>query len=127
MRHQSAPRPRQELTGQRVLLVEDEALVAMLVEDSLQDAGATVLGPASTVDEALALIETGGVDAAVLDLNLRGEPVTRVADRLEAMKVPFVITTGYGAECAAAQYVDAPMLQKPFDLARLTSALVAII
>ncbi len=127
MQHGITLKPSRQLAGQRVLVVEDEALVAMLVEDSLQEAGATVIGPAATVDEALALIRNGGVDAAVLDVNLRGERVTRVVERLAWLQVPFVFATGYDASCDAGMQTGAPVLQKPFDLERLTSALVSII
>jgi CheY-like chemotaxis protein len=127
MTHRITPKPHRDLTGQRVLVVEDEALVALLVGDSLQEAGATVIGPVATVGEALALLENGGVDAAVLDVNLRGERVTPVTDRLTGMKVPYVIATGYSAGRDTAEHADVPMLHKPFDLGRLTSALVAII
>src|SRR3712207_4790780 len=75
-----------KLTGKRVLVVEDEALVSMLVEDQLHDAGATVLGPAPSVPEALRLVAAaaadGGISAAVLDINLDGQHVRPVADRL---------------------------------------------
>ena len=70
------------LTGRRVLVVEDEALVAMLVEDALLDAGAAVVGPAATVTEALSLLTKETPDVAVLDLNLAGETSTPVADAL---------------------------------------------
>lgn len=125
MDHWARRRPSRALAGQRILVVEDERLIAMLVEDSLLDAGATVVGPAGTVDEAMRLIEDGGVTAAVLDLKLGEERATPVADRLARLKVPFVIATGYAIE--AGRHADAPLLCKPFDLERLTSALVGII
>jgi len=105
------------LRDKRVLVVEDEALVAMLVEDGLLEAGASVLGPAASVGEALRLIDAvmqdGGLSAAVLDLNLGGEAVTPVADRLAAIGVPFVFATGYSEGCHTGGHV-APRLQKPF-------------
>jgi DNA-binding response OmpR family regulator len=120
-------KPSSELAGQRILVVEDEALVAMLVEDGLTEAGAKVIGPARSVDEAMTLIETSEVTAAVLDVNLGGERVTPVAERLSRMRVPFVFATGYAADCEAGRHAGAPVLQKPFDLERLTSTLVSII
>ena len=87
-----------KLAGRRILIVEDEALVAMLVEDALLDAGAEVIGPVATVAEAMALLDAGSPDGAVLDLNLAGETSTPVADLLAARGVPFVVATGYGAE-----------------------------
>jgi AmiR/NasT family two-component response regulator len=87
-----------KLTGKRVLVVEDEALVSMLVEDELLDAGATVLGPAVSVDHPLRPVEAatadGGLSAAVLDIDLDGRHVEPVADRLAALGVPFVFATG---------------------------------
>jgi len=111
------------LRDRRVLVVEDEALVAMLLEDGLCDAGAKVIGPAASVQEALRLIEVasgdGGLDAAVLDLNLAGEKVAPVADRLAALGVPFVFSTGYGEACDRSGYPAVPVLAKPFGLERL--------
>lgn len=117
------------LRDKRVLIVEDEALVAMLVEDGLVGAGARVVGPAATVDEALLLIEgtasDGGLAAAVLDLNLSGEAVFPVADRLMALGVPFLFATGYAEGCNTGGHA-APMLHKPFDLERLITAIEAL-
>lgn len=112
-----------KLKGKRVLVVEDEALVSMLVEDELRDAGATVLGPAACVDDAMRLVEAaaadGGMDAAVLDLNLQGEWATPVADRLAALGVPFLFATGYGEGCDRGGHGAAPHLHKPFAPERL--------
>ncbi|MBX6742189.1 MAG: response regulator [Acetobacteraceae bacterium] len=111
------------LSGRRVLVVEDEALVAMLVEDALLDAGASVIGPAATVAEALALLEREAPEAAVLDLNLAGETSTPVADALAARGVPFVVATGYGAEGLPPGHAAVPVLAKPYDPDELTAAL----
>ncbi|HYZ33920.1 MAG TPA: response regulator [Crenalkalicoccus sp.] len=116
-----------KLAGRRILVVEDEALVAMLVEDALLDAGASVLGPAATVAEALALLERGEApSAAVLDLNLAGETSTPVADVLAARGVPFVVATGYGADGLPAGHIDVPVLAKPYDPEDLTSTLARL-
>lgn len=124
------PDRRGKLQGKRVLVVEDEALVSMLVEDELRDAGATVLGPAPSVDDALRLVEAaaadGGLSAAVLDINLGGRHVRPVADRLAALDVPFLFATGYGDGRDAGGYVDAPVLEKPFDLQHLAAAVAAL-
>ncbi len=116
-----------KLTGRRVLVVEDEALVSMLIEDELRDAGATVLGPALCVNDAVRLIEAatadGGISAAVLDINLEGRHVEPVADRLAALGVPFVFATGYGEGCYTGGHRAAPILSKPFS----PESLVAII
>lgn len=112
-----------KLTGRRILVVEDEALVAMLVEDALLDAGAIVLGPVATVAEALALLLRETPDVAVLDLNLAGETSTPVADRLVTMGVPFVVATGYGADGLPPGHATVPVLAKPYDPDDLTTAL----
>ena len=109
--------------GRKVLIVEDEALVAMLVEDALLDTGFAVIGPAATVEEALALLEREAPDAVVLDLNLAGETSTPVADWLAARGIPYVIATGYGATGLPAGHQDAMVLAKPYDPAELTCML----
>ena len=105
---------RAKLTGTRVLVVEDEIFASMLVEDELRDAGATVLGPAPSVGDALRLVEAaaadGGISAAVLDINLDGRHVAPVADRLAALGVPFVFATGYGEHCDRHGHGAAPVL-----------------
>jgi len=82
------------LSGRRVLIVEDESLIAMLAEDFLIELGVTVVGPATTIDGAIAMIETQEIDAAVLDLNIRGERSDRVADALRLRGIPIVCATG---------------------------------
>jgi len=114
------------LTGRRILVVEDEALVAMLVEDALLDAGAKVIGPAATVAEALGMIDQELPDVAVLDLNLAGETSTPVADALLARGVPFVVATGYGAEGLPAGHIGVPVLAKPYDPDDLTQAIARL-
>ena len=119
-----------KLTGKRVLVVEDEALVSMLVEDELRHAGATVLGPAPSVGDALRLVEAavadGGISAAVLDINLDGKHVASVADRLAALGVPFLFATGYGENCDTGGHGTAPVLCKPFAPERLVAAVEAL-
>lgn len=119
--------PHMKLNGKRILVVEDEPLVSMLLEDGLLDAGAQVVGPASTIDEALRLVERleadGGIDAAVLDINIDGKHVSPVADRLAGLGVPFLFATGYGAGCDMGRHEAAPKLEKPFD----TEGLIALI
>ena len=121
---------RASLANKRILLVEDEALVSMLVEDELRDAGAEVLGPAPTVDHALRLVEgaaaDGGISAEVLDINLDGRRVEPVADRLAALGVPFLFATGYGEACDTRGHGTAPTLHKPFAPERLVAAVEAL-
>ena len=124
----SSPR-RAKLKGKRVLVVEDEALVAMLVEDDLRDAGAEVLGPAPTVDRALRLVEAaadGGISAAVLDINLEGRHVGPVADRLAALGVPFLFATGHGGGRGTGGHGAAPVVKKPFDAGQVVAAVSAL-
>ena len=119
-----------KLTGKRVLVVEDEILVSMLVEDELRRAGATVLGPAPSVGDALRLVEAaaadGGISAAVLDINLDGKHVASVADRLAALGVQFLFTTGYGETCDTRGHGAAPVLSKPFSPETLVAAVEAL-
>ncbi|BDG73410.1 response regulator [Roseomonas fluvialis] len=110
-------------TERRILVVEDEALVAMLVEDALMDAGFTVVGPARTVSQALELLKADPPDAAVLDLNLGGENSLSVADALSARGIPFLVATGYGAAGLPAHLRHIPVLPKPYDPADLTVAI----
>lgn len=114
------------LSGRRILVVEDEALIAMLVEDALLDAGAHVLGPAATVEEALALFQSGDPEAAVLDINLAGQVSTPVADALADHGVPFVVATGYGAAGLPERHRSVPVLAKPYDPQELVEALVRL-
>ena len=101
--------------GARILVVEDEALVAMLIEDTLSDAGYRVLGPAATVADALALLAAERPDGAVLDLNLGGETSLPVADRLDAEGIPFLICSGYGASGVPPRHGGRTVLPKPYD------------
>jgi len=118
------------LVGRRILVVEDEMMIAMLVEDMLAELGCSVVGPAHALDVALALARTEtGLDAALLDVNLGGQPVFAVADALREKGVPAIFSTGYGD--AGLRDVDrgAPVLQKPFrahDLARALSEALGV-
>lgn len=107
----------------RVLLVEDEGLVALMLEDLLQDLGCEVAASLASVRAALAWIEAGGLaDMALLDVNLSGEPVFPVADALSARGVPFAFATGYG-EGHDPRFKDAPLLGKPIRQERLEALL----
>jgi DNA-binding response OmpR family regulator len=123
--------PNNALKGKRVLLVEDEALIAMQVEDELLDAGAQVVGTACSVAEALRVIEAamgdGGISAAILDLNLEDGPVWLVADALDKLGVPFVLETGYASGCDIGKYVMVPILHKPFDPKALIGAVEGLV
>ncbi|MFC3695221.1 response regulator [Chenggangzhangella methanolivorans] len=117
----------ESLKGLRILLVEDEAMIAMLVEDMLLDGGAEVVGPAGGVKAALAVIaETDAIDGALLDVNLGGEQSFEVADALAARNIPFVFVTGYGGAGVRDRYPNAPTLQKPFVTSDLERAIGAL-
>ena len=103
----------------RVLVVEDEALVAMLVEDLLDELGHEAVAIASWMEDALANARTGQYDFAIVDVNLGGEPSYPVADVLAERGVPFVFATGYGAEGLPPKYFRVPVLAKPFVVADL--------
>jgi CheY-like chemotaxis protein len=103
------------LNGLRVLVLEDETIVLVMIEDLLGDLGCRIVGPAGTVAEALALAEAGGFDAALLDLNLgRGETSYPVADALAQRGIPFAFVTGYTADALVAPHNGRPILEKPF-------------
>ena len=100
---------------QRVLVVEDEALVAMMIQDTLVEFGFQVIGPVSSASGAMAAAREGHFDAAVLDVNLGDGLVFAVAEILEKRGVPFVFVTGYDADCIDARFSDVPILQKPIE------------
>jgi CheY-like chemotaxis protein len=117
-------------SGLRLLVVEDEMLIALMIEEMLHDLGHVVVGPVGGVTPALQLLEGGAakVDGAVLDVNLNGAPVYPVADALRARGLPFVFVTGYDMAGIASRYAAVPILQKPFrpeQLGRLVSAEIA--
>ena len=113
------------LGGMRLLVVEDETLVAMLLEDMLSDLGCEIVGPVGTVTAALELAEREQLDGAILDVNLAGSPIYPVADVLRHRGVPFLFTTGYGAGGVEEKYAGAHTLQKPFQHAALERAVLA--
>jgi CheY-like chemotaxis protein len=115
------------LRGRKVFIVEDEMMVAMLIEDMLGDLGCETIGPAGRIEEALATAQEAAMDAAVLDVNLNGHETYPVADILRRRGVPFIFATGYGAAGLAERFRDAPTLQKPFqerDIARLLAQIL---
>ena len=111
------------LAGKRILLVEDEPIVAMMATDMIEEFGATVVGPAMTLATALRLAETAEVDAAVLDINLNGARSDPAAEALARRQVPFVYATGCGARGARAASA-APVLDKPYTQEALKDALI---
>ena len=112
------------LAGLRVLVVEDEMLVAMMIEDMLAEFGCIVVGAASRVGQALKLLEEADeIDGAVLDVNLAGEKVFPVAEALDARGIPFVFSTGYGTAGLPDHFRNRLTLQKPYRPEDLEGAL----
>jgi len=115
----------QALTGRRVLVVEDESLVAMLLETILEDMGCTPVGPVATVDEGLAAVDAeASLDAALLDVNVAGREVFPIAEALKARGVPFVFSTGYGEGGLPDAWRGHPTVQKPFTESAIRDALM---
>ena len=115
-------------SGLRVLLVEDENLVALLLEDMLAELGHTVIGPVARLNKALEMAQQEAFDVAILDININGGDTYPVADALASRDIPFVFSTGYGKNSLRPPYNDCPTLQKPFrqdDLKELFAKLFA--
>jgi CheY-like chemotaxis protein len=115
----------QPLNGRRVLVVEDESLVAMLLETILEDMECIPVGPASNIDDGEAMArDTVDLDAALLDVNVAGRQVFPVAEALRARGVPFVFSTGYGEGGLPEEWRGAATIQKPFTEAAVRDALM---
>ena len=117
--------PRSMSAGRSILIVEDEPLIAMMLEDFLESLGHTVAGSCDTVECALDEAETGGFDLAILDVNLKGENVWPVATKLREKMVPFVIATGGHVDPPPPEFNDAPVIEKPYTADRVTPAIEA--
>jgi CheY-like chemotaxis protein len=104
------------MPAKRILVVEDELMIRMLLEDMLGELGYTVTAEAGRLEEALQAAKTADFDIAILDVNLDGEPVSPVADALVARGTPFVFATGYGERGLPEPYRDRPTLKKPFQM-----------
>ena len=114
------------LSGRRVLVVEDEMLVLMMIEDMLADLGCESVTAAATVDKALALIDAQVFDAAMLDMNLNGNDSHVVAEALVARGVPFFYSTGKHRSELRDGFSDHPVLKKPFKYEELAAILVRL-
>lgn len=109
--------------GTRVLIVEDEPIIAMTAEDLVEDMGCIVAGSAASLAEATALAAAGQFDIAMLDINLNGETSLPVAAMLQQARVPFVFTTGYGSAAPVAAFAGVEIVKKPYGAAVLSAAL----
>jgi CheY-like chemotaxis protein len=115
------------LSGRRVLVVEDELLVLMMIEDMLADMGCESVTTVTTVDKALALIDAQVFDVAMLDMNLNGNSSHAVAEALVARGVPFFYSTGNTGQEARDDYRDRPALKKPFRYEGLVEILTRLL
>jgi CheY-like chemotaxis protein len=104
-----------DVPRRRVLLVEDETIIAMMMEDMLADLGYDVAEIAAQIETAHQAAEKGAFDMAILDLNLGGAPTYPVAEILQSRRIPFVFSTGYDSDGLEPRYAQTPMLRKPFE------------
>ena len=112
-----------QLADRRILIVEDEMIIAMMIEDLLADLNCRVVAIVARSEEALIAIAKHAIDAAILDLNLSGQRSDSVADALAARSIPFVFSTGYGEQGVKPEYRDRPILKKPFRITDLEKVL----
>jgi CheY-like chemotaxis protein len=110
-------------TPRSILIVEDEPLISMMLEDFLDSLGHNIVGTCESVPDALARVEEGGFEVAILDVNLKGERIWPVADRLIEMGVPYVLATGGHIDPPPAAHASAPVLSKPFTIDAIEPAL----
>ncbi len=114
------------MSHKRVLVVEDEMVVAMLVEDMVCELGYEVAAVVSRVDEAMKLVDSGSFDFAVLDVHLNGRLIFPFADALAERKIPYIFATGYGERGIPPEHSKRPVLQKPFRAEDLKRALTRL-
>lgn len=113
--------------GKSILVVEDEAMIGMMLEDFLETLGYRVHGVASMVEEACDMVRQGGFDAAILDCNLQGEKSWPVAQALVDAQVPFLFATGGSSDDVPTAFEDRPTLAKPFTIGAVERALERIL
>lgn len=114
------------LQGRNILVVEDESLIALVLMDALEEAGANVVGPCYTLAECLRLANTEVIDAAILDVDLAGQDVFPAADTLRGRGIPFIFHTGHGErEQLKARFGDVQVCRKPSDMDTLLGALAS--
>ena len=114
-------------SSMKILVVEDEAIVSLLLEDMLLDLGYGDVWVASDVESALGLLASKRPDVAVLDVNLGGESAYPVAEQLAAMKIPFVFATGYGRFGIDGPWAAHPVIQKPYDIKALQAVIGSVL
>jgi DNA-binding response OmpR family regulator len=110
-------------SGLQILVVEDESMVAMMIEDMLEELGHKVVATSGRMPDASKLVSNASADLAILDVNLNGEETYPLADSLAARSIPFIFATGYGCSGIKAEWSDVPVLQKPFQSRELAEAI----
>lgn len=115
------------MEGLSILVVEDEAIISLLIEDMLLELGCHTVWHATGLNQALELLRSHRPNAAVLDVNLTGELAYPIASKLEAASVPFIFATGYGRSGIDKEWLSRPVLQKPFEADALEAALIAVL
>jgi len=116
-----------ERSTSRILIVEDEMMVSMLMEDLLEELGYSTVGPATALEQAVAMAREAEIDAAILDVNLNGQNTYAVAEILRERRIPFAFATGYGGNAIAENFRNAPVLSKPFQLDDLDRAVSEVL
>ena len=116
------------VTGRRILIVEDEMLIALMLQSMLEALGHHVAGRAKTAAEALSIIEAGaeGIDAATLDINLAGQPSYEVADALKEQELPYIVVSGYDDPKILAAFHGRPVVHKPIMPRQLEQAIQSL-
>ena len=114
------------LEGLRVFVVEDDMLIAIHIEEALQNLGCVVVGPVAKLDAALRMADSEDLDAAILDVNIRGGPVFPVAERLRARGIPFALASGYGDWALPEAFRNQPRLTKPFTEQELGAQVLSL-
>ncbi len=115
-----------ELTGKRVLVVEDETFLALEISAMLREFGMTPIGPTASCDEALSMVADLSIDCALLDVNLHGESTEIIAAALAARSIPFAFVTGYGRDNLPRRFHDAPLIIKPFAEQKLMATVLKL-
>ena len=122
----TAVTPAANAHGRRVLVIEDEVLIAMVLEDMLDILGHTVVATAATYAEADAAVAAGGFELVIADVNLGAEPIYPLADRVLAAGVPLIIATGSHRDTLPPRFADVPVLEKPYALPAIEAAVARI-
>ena len=115
------------LAGRSVLVIEDDFYLADDARQTLEDAGASVLGPVSSMEDALGLLDQTNPDCALVDINLGAGPSFAPAQAIRSRNIPLIFLTGYDASAIPSEFADAPCLQKPVDTRKLLAAVAALV